>query len=164
MKIKVLKIDIDTSGLQRTKILDKFREVYGEDRVANVATFRVEKSKSAILTAARGMGNIDTDLAQYIASLIPEDRGLLRSLEQCYYGDKDNGFQPIPAFVKEMNNNPKLWEIGRKILGLTCGVNTHAGGIIFVDQPFTDSTALMRAPDGTIQTQFDLHDAESVSF
>ena len=46
------------------------RQFYGEDRVANVATFRTEKSKSAILTAARGLG-IDVDIAQYIASLIP---------------------------------------------------------------------------------------------
>lgn len=39
----------------------------------------------------------------------------------------------------------------------------HAGGVIFVDEPFTNSTALMRAPDGTIITAFDLHDCEDAS-
>ena len=46
---------------------------------------------------------------------------------------------------------------------MICGSGVHAGGVIFVDEPFTESTALMRAPDGTICTQFELHDAEAVS-
>ena len=125
-------------------------------------TFGTEKSKSAILTAARGLG-IDVDEAQYIASLIPADRGLLRTLKQCYYGDKDNGFSPIPLFIKEMDSRPELWQVAQKIEGLVCRSGIHAGGVIFVDEPFTNSTALMRAPDGTIVTAFDLHDAEAVS-
>ena len=60
----VLDIDTDIEGSKRAQVLHHLREVYGEDRVANVATFRTEKSKSAILTAARGLG-IDIDIAQY---------------------------------------------------------------------------------------------------
>ena len=52
------------------------RKEYGEDRVANVVTFGTETSKSAIQTAARGLG-IDIDVALYISSLIPSDRGKL---------------------------------------------------------------------------------------
>lgn len=136
--------------------------MYGEDRVANVITFGTEKSKSAILTAARGLG-IDVDEAQYISSLIPNDRGLIRTLSQCYYGDVDNGFAPITAFVQSMDNNPELWQVAQKIEGLVCRMGIHAGGVIFVDEPFTNTTGLMRAPDGTIITAFDLHDAEAVS-
>ena len=61
------------------------------------------------------------------------------------------------------DNYPELWEVAQKIENLVCGSGLHAGGVIFVDEPFTESTALMRAPDGTICTQFDLHDAEDVS-
>ena len=39
----------------------------------------------------------------------------------------------------------------------------HAGGIIFVDEPFTNITALMRVPNGDLVTQFDLHDCEDAS-
>ena len=60
-------------------------------------------------------------------------------------------------------NYPELWEVAHKIEGLVCGTGIHAGGVIFVDEPFTNSTALMRAPDGTICTQYDLHDCEDVS-
>ena len=161
-RVSVLDVDFDIEGGRRSQVLDKFREVYGEDRVANVITFGTEKSKSAILTAARGLG-IDVDEAQYIASLIPADRGLTRTLKQCYYGDKDNGFSPISLFIKEMDNHPDLWQVAQKIEGLVCRCGIHAGGVIFVDEPFTNSTALMRAPDDTIITAFDLHDAEAVS-
>ena len=159
----VLDIDTDIEGGRRAQVLQHLRKVYGEDYVANVATFRTEKSKSAILTAARGLG-IDVDIAQYIASLIPADRGQLRSLSQCFYGDEENDWPPIKQFVNEMTNNyPELWQVAQNIEGLICGSGLHAGGVIFVDEPFTNSTALMRAPDGTICTQFELHDAEKVS-
>lgn len=159
----VLDIDTDIEGSKRAQVLHHLRQVYGEDRVANVATFRTEKSKSAVLTAARGLG-IDVDIAQYIASLIPADRGQLRSLAQCMNGDEENGWAPIKQFQIEMTQNyPELWRVASSIEGLICGSGIHAGGVVFVDEPFTNSTALMRAPDGTICTQFELHDAEAVS-
>ena len=162
-RVSVLDVDFDIEGSKRAQVLSKFREVYGDDRVANVATFRTEKSKSAILTAARGLG-IDVDIAQYIASLVPADRGMIRSLDQCMYGDAENDWKPIKQFVYEMSENyPELWNVAHAIEGLICGSGVHAGGVIFVDEPFTESTALMRAPDGTICTQFELHDSEAVS-
>lgn len=161
-RVSVLDVDFDIEGGRRAQVLNAFRKYYGEDRVANVATFRTEKSKSAILTAARGLG-IDVDVAQYIASLIPADRGLLRTLSQCYNGDEENDYKPIKQFIFEMENYPELWNVAQKIEGLICGSGIHAGGVIFVDEPFTESTALMRAPDGTICTQFELHDSEAVS-
>lgn len=159
----VLDIDTDIEGGRRAQVLAHFRRVYGEDRVANVATFRTETTKSAILTAARGL-EIDVDVAQYIAGLVPADRGKIRSLSQCFYGDEEQGWPSVKQFVIEMTDNyPELWEVAKKIENLVCGSGLHAGGVIFVDEPFTESTALMRAPDGTICTQFDLHDAEDVS-
>ena len=159
----VLDIDTDIEGSKRAQVLKHLRDVYGEDRVANVATFRTEKSKSAVLTAARGLG-IDVDVAQYIASLIPADRGQLRSLDQCMNGDEEHDWAPIKQFVFEMTENyPELWAVASKIEGLINGSGLHAGGIIFVDEPFTESTGLMRAPDGTLCTAFELHDAEAAS-
>ena len=162
-RVSVLDVDFDISGLKRNQVLKGFRKKYGENRVANVATFGTEKSKSAILTAARGLG-IDVDIAQSISALVPSDRGMIRSLDQCMYGDKTNGFKPIPEFVKAMTKDyPELWEIAHRIEGLICRMGIHAGGVIFVDEDFEESTALMRAPDGTIVTQFELHDAEKAS-
>lgn len=162
-RASVLDCDTDIEGSKRAQVLQKFRDFYGEDRVSNVATFKTEKSKSAILTACRGL-NIEVDIASYLAGLIPSDRGQLRSLSQCMNGDEEKDFKPIKRFVFEMTENyPEVWAVASKIEGLICGVGIHAGGVIFVDEPFTNSTALMRAPDGTIITAFELHDCEDVS-
>lgn len=111
------KVDFDIEGSKRDAVLAKFREVYGEDRICNVATFGHEKSKAAIKTAARGLG-LEVEDAEYFASLIPADRGIQRTLHQCYYGDIENDMKPIPAFVQSMKQNPKLWEVAQKIEGL----------------------------------------------
>lgn len=162
-RVSPLDVDFDIEGGRRAQVMDKFREVYGEDRVANVATFGTEKSKSAILTAARGLG-IDVDVAQYISSLIPAERGITRTLSQCMYGDPDNGYEPVKQFVIEMTDHyPEIWEVAQRIEGVVNRLGVHAGGVIFVDEPFTKSTALMRAPDGTIITAYELHDCEACS-
>ena len=161
-RVSVLDIDTDIEGGKRASVLQALRNFYGNDRVANVVTFGTEGSKSAIQTAARGLG-IDVDVSAYISSLIPADRGKVRTLSECFYGDDEKGFDPIPLFVQQMKEYPELWEVARKIEGLVCRVGEHAGGVIFVDEPFTKSTALMKVPNGDIVTQFDLHDCEDVS-
>lgn len=160
-RVSVLDIDSDITGLNRDRVLSYIRNIYGQNRVANVLTLRTEKSKSAILAAARGLG-IDIDIAQYIASLIPSERGQLWSLHDCMYGSDER--QPVKQFVYEMTENyPEIWEVVQKTENLIVGMGEHAGGLIFVDEPFEESTALMRAPNGDIMTQFELHTSEKAS-
>ena len=162
-RVSPLDIDIDTEGRKRQQILTTFRNKYGIDRVAGVMTIRTEKSKSAILTAARGLG-IDVDVAQYLASMIESERGQLRTLTQTFYGDEENNIKPNQQFRNEMENNyPELWEVAKNIEGLCNGYSVHAGGVVFVDEPFTKTNALMRSTKGEIITQLDLHDSEYVS-
>ena len=161
-RVSVLDIDVDIEGVRRAQTLEHLRKVYGANRVSNVATFKTEKSKSAIQTAARGLG-IDVDEASYISGLIPAERGQVYTLKQTYYGDEENGIAPTQAFINEVDKYPKLWEVASKIEGLICGQGIHAGGVVFTNEDFTESSALMRAPDGTIITQFELHDLEDVS-
>lgn len=159
-RVSVLDIDFDSEGIRRNDILNKFKEVYGSDRIAGVATFGTEKSKSAILTACRGLG-VDVDIAQYLSSMIESDRGQLRSLKQTFYGDEEAGFSPNKQFVYEMTENyPEVWSVAQKIEGLVCHLGSHAGGVIFKDEDFTESVSLMRTPKGEIITAFDLHDVE----
>ena len=161
-RVSVLDIDTDIEGGKRAQVLAALRQRYGQDRVSNVVTFGTEGSKSAIQTAARGLG-IDNDISLYISSLIPADRGKVRTLKQCYYGDVEEGFAPISLFIQQMNQYPELWEVAKKVEGLVCRVGEHAGGVIFVDETFTNSTALMKVPNGDTVTQFDLHDCEDAS-
>lgn len=160
-RVSVLDIDTDISGMKRAQVLNHLSNVY-KDRMCNVATFKLEKSKSAILTASRGLG-ISVDDAQYISSLITVERGQCYTLKQMYYGDEENGIEPNKMFIDAVNKFENLWNVANKIEGLICGVGVHAGGVVFVDEPFTNTCALMRAPDGTLISQFELHDLENLS-
>lgn len=161
-RASVLDIDLDIEGNMRDTVIEALKETYGEDRVSKVLTLSTEKSRSAILTAARGLG-IETDIAQYISSLIRADRGNIRSLKVMYYGDPENDIAPVYEFKQEMDNYPELWKMAQKFEGLICGIGSHAGGVIITDKPFYESTALMRTNSGDLVTQFDLHDCEKVS-
>lgn len=81
----------------------------------------MEKSKSAILTAARGLG-IDVDTAQYISSLVTIERGAAYTLQQMYYGDEKEDISPSQTFINEIDKYPRLWEVASRIEGLISGV------------------------------------------
>lgn len=155
-------IDFDISGLKRQDVLKHLIDTYGRDKVCNVLTLRTEKSKSAILTAARGL-ELPPEEGSYLASLIGAERGQLYSLKQMYYGSEEDGLKPNSTFVEEMNKQPQLWALAQRIEGVICGVGIHAGGVVFVDEPFTKSCSLMRAPDGTVISGYDLHRLEECS-
>ena len=120
-RVSVLDIDVDIEGSKRGQVLEHLRKVYGANRVSNVATFRVEKAKSAIQTAARGLG-IDIDEAQYVSNLVTAERGMTYTLSQMYYGDQENGIAPNQTFINEINKYDRWWEVASKIEGLICGV------------------------------------------
>ena len=106
-RASILDIDSDVQSNRRNKVIEALQHRYGENRVIRVGTERTEGSKSAVLTAARGLG-IDNDTAQYIASLIESDRGIQRSLKETYYGDVEKEFQPNKTFQQEMDKYPEL--------------------------------------------------------
>lgn len=161
-RVSVLDVDFDISGLKRQDVLKHLIDTYGRDKVCNVLTLRTEKSKSAILTAARGLG-LPPEEGSYLASLIGAERGQLYSLKQMYYGSEEDDLKPNSTFVEEMNKRPELWALAQRIEGLVCGSGIHAGGVVFVDEPFTKSCSLMRAPDGTVISGYDLHRLEECS-
>lgn len=162
-RVSVLDVDLDIEGGKRPQVYSALQETYGTDRVSKVLTIRTEKSKSALLTACRGL-NVDPDEAAYLASFIKADRGTTRTLAQTFYGDVEEDIPADKKFQELMTQKyPKVWEVAQYIEGLCCGVGSHAGGVIFYDEPITKSTALMCTSNGDVCTQFDLHTCEDVS-
>lgn len=161
-RASVLDIDIDVCSNRRDRCIKALENTYGKDQVTRVATFKTEKSRSAILTAARAIG-IDVDVARYISSLIGAERGIQYTLAQTYYGDEENGIAPSKAFQTEMANYPELWEIAQGIEGLISGVGSHAGGVIMTEEPITETCGIMRTSSGDVITAYDLHELEDLS-
>lgn len=161
-KTSVLDIDIDIPQAARENVLQKFKETFGADHVSQVLTLGTEKSKSAILTACRGLG-VNNDYAQYLASLIVADRGQIRSLKQMYYGDPEQDMRPNKVFVNEMDAHPEIWETALKIEGLVRTSGTHAGGIIVTEDALDNYISLMKTNSLITVTGATLHQAEDMS-
>lgn len=174
-RIEIGDIDIDLCPSVRPKILKKIRERKGQDiRVLQVATFGSEKSKSAVLTSCRGYrlqdeegkelypDGINSDEALYIASFIPSERGFLWTLTECFEGDESKDRKPIRAMIEEVEKFPALKEIMLTIEGLITRRGVHASGVILYNDDPWKTNAVMRAPDGSLTTQFELHDSEKL--
>ena len=173
-------IDIDLCPSKRPLILNKIKQERGQNFNENiddlsrrnlgctlVATFGTESTKSTILTSCRGyrseeypMG-IDIDTAQYLSSLVPEERGFLWSLEELLNGDKEKGRKPVKTFINEVNKYPGLIEIMKGIEGLISRRGSHPSGVILFDEDPYEFGCFMKTPSGDIITQYDLHDAEA---
>lgn len=165
-KIELPDIDIDISSHKRDVVFQKILEYYqkqGGDAV-RVGTFRTETSKSALNTACRGLG-INNDVASYMTSLIPQERGKLWSIKDCYYGNKSKNREPVTELVNMMDNFEEqgidLLTTVLKIEGIVSGRSSHASGVVLSLGDISDRCAVMKTPSGERITQFDLGDCEN---
>lgn len=172
-------IDIDICPSKCDQILSRIREerksMFNDDvpewakenlGCVRVATFGTEATKSAILAACRGYRSpdyptgIDIDEAQYMASLIPQERGFLWTINDVVDGNPDKGRQPVRMFIEEVNNYPGLLDIIKTIEGVENKRSSHASGIVLYDGDPFEKCAFMKTPKGVITTQWSLHDIE----
>lgn len=160
-------IDLDLAPSKIQKIFAEIRKERGELGLVQVCTFGTEGTKSAILTACRGYRSedypdgIDVDMAQYMSSLIPQERGFLWPIEDVVNGNPEKGRKSVSVFVNTVNQYPGLLDIITRIQGLVNKRSSHASGVILFDQNIFDTAAVMRTPKGALITQWDLHDQEA---
>lgn len=171
---------MDLCPSKRPAILKKIKEERGqrfnrdidEQSKANlgctlIATFGTEGTRSTILTACRGYRSeeypdgIEVDIAQYLSSLIPSERGFLWSLEDVIEGNPDKGRKPIKSFINEVDQYPGLLDIMMGISGLVNKRSSHASGVILFDEDPYEFGCFMKTPKGEIITQYDLHMCEA---
>lgn len=160
-KIELPDIDVDSEGRKRPLVLQKIKEAAqadGGDSIC-VCTFGTLGTRSAILTAARGLG-IDVDVAQYLATMIPQERGFLWPLKDCIEGNPEKDRKPIKQLIEEFKKYPGFLEMVKAIEGLVCQMGIHACGLVVFNVPVYTYNAMMKAPNGTEITQFDLGDTE----
>lgn len=160
-------IDIDLAPSKRPAIFEAIRKERGELGLVQVATFGTEGTKSAVLTACRGYRSadcpdgIDVDVAQYMSSLIPQERGFLWDIKDVVYGNEEKDRKPVTAFIREVNNYPGLLDIITYICGLVNKRGIHASGVILYGEDPFETASFMKAPNGDLITCYDLHKAEA---
>ncbi len=124
-----------------------------------MCTFGTEGAKSSIRTAARGL-EIDDDIASYLTTLIPNERGQDWSLQQCYYGDEEH--TPIKSFIEAMNKEPLLWKVASKIENLVTRLGCHASGVLALNDKIWKNNGIMKTSKGILVTAFELEDTEQL--
>lgn len=103
--------------------------------------------------------NINEDIINYITAMIPNERGFDWSLHDCYYGNDDDR-KPIKAFIEQMEQYPRLWELASAIEGLITRLGVHASGVVCVNEDFTKFNSYMKTSKEQLVTAFDLHTLE----
>ena len=154
-------IDSDYQPEKISDMIELFREAYGNDNVLNCATFKTESLKSAILTCARGLG-INNDEAQGLAALVPSHRGKTYTLNDCLYGNEEQGFEPVPHFQERLETYPRLFEAVKMIEGLPTNASIHASALYIFNNGYLEHNSLMRAPNKTPMTAFNMHDSDDM--
>lgn len=167
-RVELPDIDIDLTPSKRGAVFAALRKERGELNVIQVCTYGTEGTRSAIAAACRGYRSqifpdgIDTDTAQYLSSLIPQERGFLWSIHDAVYGNEEKGRAPITALVTELDKYPGLLEIIESIDGLVNKRGQHASGVILYNGSPFETGAIMRSPNGDLTTQYSLHEAEEL--
>jgi DNA polymerase III subunit alpha len=159
-------IDIDYSAHLKNTVFSEVKKYYESigGSCVRVATFRTETSKSAILTACRGL-KINSDIAQYLSSLVNIERGFVWGISDMYYGNEKKGRKPITEFVNIVDKyeDKGLLKAMLTMEGLKSGCSSHASGVICLNEPLENTNSYMRTPSGELITAFDLHESESLS-
>nr|MDQ3398508.1 DNA polymerase III subunit alpha [Deinococcota bacterium] len=155
-RVSMPDIDVDFSDTRRMEVVDYVRQKYGEDKVAQIATFGTMASKAAIKDAARVLEAPYAD-ADRFSKLIPVVFG--RST-------------PIARAMEEVSELKGLYGTGSKefvdvamaLEGLTRHASVHAAGVIISRAPVQELAPVFRSGDGPIVCQYDMGSIEELGF
>ena len=160
-RVELPDVDEDFQPEKAEEIIALLRQVYGNDSVLNCATFKTESLKSSILTAGRGLGYNNDDM-QALAALVPSHRGATYTLNECLYGDEEKGFEPVAGFKDKLDLYPRLFDAVKKIEGLPTNASIHASALYVFNNGYLSQNSLMRAPNKTRMTAFNMHDSDEM--
>ena len=159
-RIELPDIDSDFNPLKKEQIMDEFRKEFGN--VYNCATFGTCSSKSAIQSACRGL-NIDNDIGMYLSSMIPVERGVLWTLDECFNGNEEKDRKPITEFINEVAKYEGLKETALMFEGLIDKRGVHASAVYIFNDGIESCNAMMKSSSGVETTQFSMSDSDYMS-
>ena len=166
-RVELPDIDIDISPTLRPKVFENIRKERGPLGCVQICTYGTISTKAAIKIACRGYRSPDypdgipLEEAEYMSSMIPQERGFLWSLSDCFFGNQEKGRKPNLNFINLVHQYDQLQDILLGIEGLISQRGIHASGVGFYnnEDPYEEA-CFMKAKDGSIITQWSLHPQE----
>src|SRR5262245_3650447 len=129
-------IDIDFCQEGRDRVITYVRQKYGEESVAQIATFGTMAARAAVRDVGRVLG-IDLPRVDQIAKTIPQQLGITLEDALKQSSDLKREYQADPQ-VRE------LVDIARTLEGTNRNVGTHAAGVVIANGPITDYVPVQR--------------------
>jgi DNA polymerase-3 subunit alpha len=151
-RVSLPDIDIDFCMRRRDEVIRYVEQKYGRERVAQIATFDKMKARSVVRDVARVLGFSYSD-ADKIAKLIPFGATLDEALE---------GVSELRRRYEADLQVQKLLNVARKLEGLARNAATHAAGVVITPGEVTDFAPLLRISDGSVRTQYNMKDLETI--
>ncbi len=151
-RISLPDIDIDFADDRRDEVINYVRKKYGEDRVAQIATFGKMEARGTIRDVGRVL-NYPVSEMDRIAKMIPFGLNFKEALEK------------EPLLLKEINSDPKkkeLFEIAMKLEGINRNFSTHAAGVVIGETPLSEIVPLQLTKDKGVTTQYDKDSLEDL--
>ena len=146
-------IDMDFGDTRRGEVVDYVRRKYGDDHVAQIATFGTMAARGAIRDVGRALSftYAETDV---VAKLVPST--LHMTLDEAL---------KVSPQLKEMYEQDarvkKLIDTARALEGMPRNTSTHAAGVVITRLPVCDYVPLS-TNDDTIVTQYTMTTLEEL--
>ena len=147
-------IDLDFPDNRREAILDYVRRKYGENHVAQIATFGTFGSKQALRDVCRVLGLTTVQAGEW-SKAIPNQLGI--NLKTAYEQSKN-----LQTLVSRSPKNQLIFEIACRIEGLPRHLSTHAAGVVLYDKPLTDVIPLIYKDQQMPITQYTMKYVEQI--
>jgi DNA polymerase-3 subunit alpha len=158
-------IDVDFDERGRAAVIRYVTEKYGDDRVAQIATYGTIKAKAAIKDAARVLG-YPYALGDRITKAMPPavmGKDIPLSAISDANHPRYHEATEVRTLLDSEQDVAKVIEIARGLEGLVRQTGVHAAGVIMSAEPLIAHIPLMkREDDGAIITQFDYPTCEAL--
>ena len=153
-RVSMPDIDIDFCYERRDEVIRYVVEKYGEDRVAQIATFGTMAARLAVRDVGRAL-NISYGETDRLAKMIPFEAGM--TIERALEMNKD--------LLALYNSEPRyrlLLDTSRAVEGLPRHASTHAAGVVIAGQPLVEHVPLQKVAGDEVVTQFPMNTLEEL--
>jgi DNA polymerase-3 subunit alpha len=152
-RVSMPDFDVDFCMEGRDRVISYVADHYGREAVSQIITFGTMAAKAVVRDVARVQGK-SYGLADRLSKMIPFEIGmtLSKAVEQ----------EPaLKTFLEEDEEAQEIWEMAKRLEGVTRNVGKHAGGVVIAPTKLTDFSALYCDEEGGgLVTQFDKNDVE----
>ncbi len=156
-RVSMPDFDIDFCQDNRWRVIEYVRGKYGADAVSQIVTFGTMAARAVVRDVGRVL-DLSYNFCDLLSKMIPSAPGKNVSLAEA--------LEQVPELKAKYDNEEdvrELFDLARKLEGLTRNVGMHAGGVLIAPGKLTDFCPLYNAEGSeSVVSQFDKDDVEKV--